>query len=162
MDEGADSGPIASQTLISISESDNATSLYEKILETSQRQLAKLACDLVNGTATFINQDNSQATYWRKRNRSDGTIDFRMTACSIHNLVRALAHPYPGAEFFFNGQCFTAFSSRISPDDFPTNIEPGKVLSKNGEDLLIKTSGSGAIWLLGIEDNDIGVGDYLL
>ncbi|MDE1220595.1 hypothetical protein MCT05_06545 [Vibrio aestuarianus] len=161
MDEGADSGPIASQVLISISESDNATSLYKKILKTSQQQLTKLASDLVNGTATFIEQDDSKATYWRKRNRNDGTIDFRMTAGSIHNLIRALAPPYPGAEFISNGQYVVVRNSCISQDNFPLDVEPGKVLSKKGEGLLVKAGGSSAIWLLDLKKNDIAVGDYL-
>lgn len=162
MDEGADSGPIASQNLISIDDSDNATSLYRKILNTSQFQLTKLASNLVNGTVTFIEQDESKATYWRKRSRSDGTIDFRMTASSIHNLVRALAPPYPGAEFIFNSKHIVVQHSCISSEHYPPNVEPGKVLSKNGEDLLVKTAGGNAIWLLGLEENDIAIGDYLL
>ncbi len=161
MDEGADSGPVVSQTPISIDDSDDATSLYRKILEASQLQLTKLASDLVNGTATFTEQDESKATYWRKRSRSDGMIDFRMTASSIHNLVRALAPPYPGAEFIFNNKHIVVQKSCIAPDEYPMNIEPGKVLSKKGEDLLVKTAGSNAVWLLGLEVNDIVTGDYL-
>lgn len=161
MDEGADSGPIASQILISISESDNATSLYQKILNTMQSQLTKLASDLVNGSATFVEQDDSKATYWRKRNRSDGIIDFRMTASSIHNLIRALAPPYPGAEFISNGQCIVVQNSRISPDEFPVNVEPGQVLLKKDNDILVKATENSAIWLLDLEKNDIAIGDYL-
>ncbi|HHF3106535.1 TPA: methionyl-tRNA formyltransferase [Vibrio diabolicus] len=161
MDEGADSGSIVSQTLISISPSDNATSLYEKILQTSKNQLVNLATDLVNGSAIFIDQDESKATYWRKRSRRDGTIDFRMTARSIHNLIRALAPPYPGAEFILNDQYIVVQRSHVSPDSFSANIEPGKVLCKKGDDLLVKTAESGAIWLLDLEKNNISVGDYL-
>ncbi|HHF2905023.1 TPA: methionyl-tRNA formyltransferase [Vibrio diabolicus] len=161
MDEGADSGPIASQLLIPISESDNATSLYAKILEVSQHQLVNLANNLVSGSATFIKQDESKATYWRKRSRRDGTIDFRMTARSIHNLIRALAPPYPGAEFILNDQYIVVQRSHVSPDSFSANIEPGKVLCKKGDDLLVKTAESGAIWLLDLEKNNISVGDYL-
>lgn len=161
MDEGADSGPVASQSLISISDSDNATSLYDKILQVSQKQLLQIGSDLVNGTLTFIEQDHSQATYWRKRSRRDGIIDFRMTASTIHNLVRALAFPYPGAEFVVNSQHAIVQNSRISSESFPINIEPGKVLAKKGDDLLVKSAGSSAIWLLDLEKNDIAVGDFL-
>lgn len=162
MDEGADSGAIASQKVIAISPSDNATSLYEKILDTSKKQLVNLAKELVNGSAVYVEQEESEATYWRKRRRSDGVIDFRMTASSINNLVRALAPPYPGAEFVVKDQYVVVQNSCISSDSFPTNIEPGKVLSKKGEDLLVKAAGSSAIWLLDLEKNDIAVGDYLL
>ncbi|WP_411991693.1 formyltransferase family protein [Agarivorans sp. DSG3-1] len=161
MDEGADSGPVVNQILVPIDDSDNATSLYDKILQVSQIQLSQLGSDLVTGTLISIAQDHSQATYWRKRSRSDGTLDFRMSATSIHNLVRALASPYPGAEFIFNDKYICVKSSRISSEDYLPNIEPGKVLLKKGYDLLVKTSGSEAVWLLGLEENDIAIGEYL-
>ncbi|MCL1139596.1 formyltransferase family protein [Shewanella pneumatophori] len=161
MDEGADSGPIVSQAPITIEDSDNATSLYEKILQVSQVQLAHLASALVSGTAVFKEQDHSKATYWRKRSRKDGTIDFRMAAFSIHNLVRALAPPYPSAEFIFNGKTILVQSSFISSDSYPLNIEPGKVLSKSDDGLLVKTAGNEAIWLYVVENHNIVVGDYL-
>jgi Methionyl-tRNA formyltransferase len=162
MDEGADSGPIASQVLIPIEELDNATSLYRKINEVSQRQLAQLGSELVNGTVIFDEQDHSKATYWRKRSRKDGIIDFRMSASSIHNLIRALASPYPGAEFIFNNECVTVKNSYISSDKYPVNIEPGKVLNSEDGALLVKTAGNEAIWLLDLQENNIIAGDYLL
>jgi methionyl-tRNA formyltransferase len=84
-----------------------------------------------------------------------------MTARSIHNLIRALAPPYPGAEFIVNDQYIIVQRSHVSPDSFPENIEPGKVLCKKGYDLLVKTAESGAVWLLDLEKNNISVGDYL-
>lgn len=161
MDKGADSGPIASQVPIKIDVSDNATSLYEKVLTVSQKQLAQLGSDLVDGSASFIEQNHREATYWRKRTRKDGVIDFRMEASAIHNLVRALAPPYPGAEFVYNGCHTVVKSSSISSDDYSNNIEPGKVLAKEDSRILVKTSGRSAIWLCGLDPNEVVVGDYL-
>ncbi|XEI34057.1 hypothetical protein NMD14_06540 [Aeromonas veronii] len=161
MDAGADSGPIANQVTISIEPDDNATSLYEKILGVSKIQLAKICEDLVNGMVTFEEQDHSQATYWRKRNRKDGMIDFRMNAEQIHNLVRALAPPYPGAELIFGQKSIVVQKSRIASVSYPLNIEPGKVLDKACDALLVKTAGTEAIWLFDIECGDIAIGDYL-
>ena len=161
MDEGADSGPIVSQRTIAIDPNDNATSLYDKVLRVSTEQLLKLGIDLVNGTAEFKEQDHSKATYWRKRSRKDGMIDFRMNANTIHNLVRALATPYPGAEFAFKDQFILVQRSSISCDEYPRHIEPGKVLSKANDNLLVKTAGCEAIWLLGLESNNIAIGDNL-
>ncbi|MDO2951787.1 formyltransferase family protein [Aeromonas simiae] len=161
MDAGADSGPIANQVPISIEPDDNATSLYEKILDVSKIQLAKLCEDLVNGMVTFEEQDHSQATYWRRRIRKDGMIDFRMNAEQIHNLVRALAPPYPGAELVFGQKSIVVQKSRIASVSYPLNIEPGKVLDKACDALLVKTAGTEAIWLFDIECGDIAIGDYL-
>ncbi|MDK2597580.1 methionyl-tRNA formyltransferase [Pseudoalteromonas obscura] len=161
MDAGADSGPIVSQVPVTIEATDNATSLYKKILDVTQIQLSKLGTDLVNGVAQFVEQDHDKATYWRKRSRVDGLIDFRMSAVSIHNLVRALASPYPGAEFVYEGQHFTVQSSALSEEKYPTNIEPGKVLGKTETSLLVKTAGDEAIFICGLTLNNIAVGDFL-
>ena len=161
MDEGADSGPIVSQVPISIEDEDNATSLYQKIIDVSKLQLSQLAIDLVKGITVPKEQDHRQASYWRKRIRKDGTIDFKMSASAIHNLIRALALPYPGAEFIFNQKSIFVHHSIIAQRTFSLNIEPGKVLDKSVNGVLVKTDGNKAIWLLDIECSDITVGDYL-
>ena len=99
MDEGADSGPILSQKLVPILPADNAGTLYKKITEAALEQIGEFVPALVMNRVEFQPQDHTQATYWRKRSPVDGVIDWRMDACTIHNLVRALHHPYPGAEF---------------------------------------------------------------
>ena len=161
MDEGADSGPIVSQIPISIDDEDNATTLYKKIIDTSKTQLAELASELVSGMSVPAEQDHNLATYWRKRNRKDGMIDFRMTAKAIHNLIRALAVPYPGAEFLYKQTSIVVQKSCIAKESFSLNIEPGKVLDKSVDGLLVKAAEDKAIWLLDIECSDISVGEYL-
>lgn len=161
MDHGADSGPIVSQVPVSIESSDNATDLYKKMIDVLKIQLIEIGSELVAGTLTSKKQDHSRASYWRKRSRKDGTIDFRMNAATIHNLVRALAPPYPGAEFIFQERYISVNRSLISKDFYRNNIEPGKVLSKTGCDLLVKAAGNQAIWLLDVDCSQINVGDYL-
>lgn len=161
MDEGADSGPIVSQEDIKIDRLDDATSLYQKIVKTSQKQLKKIGHDLVNGTIKKIEQNHNQATYWRKRIRNDGIVDFRMSANNIYNLIRALAPPYPGAEFIFNNEHIKIPKSKVCDFQYDLNIEPGKVIKKKENDLLVKVAGTQAIWLHGLKKNNIEAGDYL-
>ncbi len=162
MDEGADSGDILSQELVNIEKSDNAKTLYNKIMDTALEQIKKFSVDLANNTATFIQQDHSQATYWRKRSRKDGVIDFRMNASSIYNLVRALTDPYPGAEFIFNEEYFRVYSSEVSSNEFAQNIEPGKILDKKDNALLVKCAQKEAIWLRDIQGSNLpSVGEFI-
>ena len=56
MDAEADSGPIASQIPILIEDTDNATSLYEKILAVSTNQIARLGAELVEGRRNLWNK----------------------------------------------------------------------------------------------------------
>jgi len=162
MDKGADSGAIVSQKVIEISRDENARSLYTKILNVSQEQIITLTKKLSKESLEFIEQDHSKATYWRKRSRKDGLIDWRMSAESIHNLIRALSKPYPGAEFNWNGVLVPVFSSSLEAESKPINCEPGKVLARLNSDLLVKCAGRDAIWIRNLNCLELPtVGEYL-
>src|SRR5947199_204944 len=49
------------------------------------------------GDVPRIQQDHSQATVFPRRKPDDGLIDWNMSVRSVWNLIRAVAHPYPGA-----------------------------------------------------------------
>ncbi len=162
MDEGADSGPILSQVGIVISKQDDATSLYQKILEVAQQQIIQFTQALHKGTAFFNTQNDLDATYWRKRSRRDGLIDWRMTSEAIHNLIRALTYPYPGAEFIWNEKFITVRKSRLTDITAPRNFEPGKVMAVENNSVLVKCYADGCIWLDELEIESLPkVGDYL-
>jgi methionyl-tRNA formyltransferase len=52
---------------------------------------------LVDGTAALKPQDLSKGGYFGGRKPEDGRIDWSRPAREIHDLVRAVAPPYPGA-----------------------------------------------------------------
>jgi methionyl-tRNA formyltransferase len=83
---------------------------------------------------------------WRKRSCADGKIDWRMSAQTIHNLVRGLAAPYVGAHFLVDGKEIKVWKSAIFLNA-PNNIEAGKVLLNTNEGLVVKC-GVDAITLL--------------
>lgn len=127
MDEGADSGDIISQERIQILKDDDASSLYSRLLDLIATQIFDISTQLVAGTIKRIPQDNAAASYWRKRGKSDGEIDWRMPAEGIRNLVRALTTPYPGAHCIINNEECKIHEVKIVEADF--NLEPGRVLS---------------------------------
>jgi methionyl-tRNA formyltransferase len=104
MDEGTDSGPILSQTMLHIDEQDDAATLYAKVLAVMPGQITDMVNGMIDNTLTATPQDHSRASHWRKRSAQDGQIDWRMAASTIHNLVRALARPYPGAHAMVNNR----------------------------------------------------------
>jgi methionyl-tRNA formyltransferase len=127
MDVGADSGDILSQRAVTIDPADDARTLYDKVCASALEQITQFVPQLVDGTFARKPQDHAQANTWRKRGIADGKIDWRMSALSIHNLVRALARPYVGAHFVVDGNDIKVWKSMVL-GDAPTNIEPGKVL----------------------------------
>jgi methionyl-tRNA formyltransferase len=143
MDEGADSGPILSQKRVEIAERETAGSLYEKLLGLIPEQVAEIVSGLNDGSLRPRPQDHSKATYWRKRSRADGLIDWRMSATQIDRLVRALAPPYPCAEIEFDKHRFQIVHARpCNVDEF--DCEPGKVLRVTDSEILVK-AGEGAV-----------------
>lgn len=149
IDKGVDSGDIISQQIVLISSQDNARTLYDRITATSIDQIRDFVPRLISGNFIRTPQSNKIANVWRKRYRLDGQIDWRMPAESIHNLVRGLSHPYPGADFNFEGDSIKVWCTEIEKD-VPVNIEPGKVLRNRDGKPVIKTS-IGGIRLLEIE-----------
>lgn len=96
------------------------------------------AVDLASGEAVFWPQDPAQPTYWRKRSRADGLIDWRMHAESIYNFIRALAHPYPGAEFIYKGQSIPVWQSETRNENYARNIKLDTVSEVNETGITVK------------------------
>lgn len=162
MDEGADSGAILSQQVVTIKPEDDARSLYDKLLIIASDQILDFSKALANGEAVFHPQDDSQATYWRKRSRKDGLIDWRMQANSIHSLVRALVPPYPGAECIYDETPHVVIKTSLVEKDFSKLIEPGCILQVDDDRFLIKCGGSSALWVYEQRlAKIIKIGDYL-
>ncbi|EKE75428.1 methionyl-tRNA formyltransferase [Gallaecimonas xiamenensis] len=147
MDSGADSGPILDQKWLAIAPEDDAGSLYDKILATACQQILAFSARLADGSATPVPQNPAQATYWRKRSAKDGLIDWRMQAADIHNLIRALTAPYPGAEFLYQGQAVKVWKSEIAQASYPQYMEPGRILAIEEKRVLVKCAGQSALWL---------------
>lgn len=157
---GIDSGDILSQREISIDEEDDARSLYDKVIQTALKQLDEFIPLLPKGTFARLKQDKKIANTWRKRNIADGTIDWRMSAECIHNLVRGLTKPYTGAHFMLDGKEIKVWRTSIIKD-VESNIEPGKVLRHSSGGTIIKC-GVGAITLLTTEPKfKVREGSYL-
>ena len=61
--------------------------------------------------------DLSQGSYFGRRRPEDGRIDWRQGARAVHNLVRAVAPPFPGAFTEVNGCRLALLATRV--DDQP-------------------------------------------
>jgi len=136
MDTGADSGDILSQREIEISDDDDASSLYNKMTQVALDQIGEFLPSLILNKYQRQNQDKGLANSWRKRGVADGLIDWRMSAKSIHNLVRGLAKPYIGASFMIDGHEVKIWKTQLVYDTLG-HIEPGKVLKvENGKPII--------------------------
>lgn len=160
MEMEADSGALIDQQRLVIDEDEDAASLYGKALDVIKLQVERIVNRLNDGTLTLLPQDPAKANHWRKRNAADGRIDWRMPAKGLHQLVRALARPYPGADFHHGGAPVKVWKCAVV-EGVASNLEPGKVLKVDGRSITVKC-GIDAICLL---DHELYTlpreGDYL-
>lgn len=160
MDEGPDTGDILSQERIEIKAEDNAGTLYRKVVNVALGQIEAFLPKLASKTYERIQQDPKMGNTWRKREPSDGKIDWRMSARCIHNLVRALDRPYVGAHFEYKSTKYKVWGTKIITVK-QRNIEPGKILSINENGPIVKC-GEGAIQLITVDPPpDFKLGEYL-
>ncbi|EQB87122.1 methionyl-tRNA formyltransferase [Clostridium punense] len=161
IDEGADTGDILSQCTVNISYSDNAESLYNKIMDAAVIQMEKFTSELKNNNFNVIRQDNHEGNYWRKRSKLDGKIDWRMNSLNIYNLVRALSKPYIGAHFEYNNADYKVWKVEEVKNMNLNNIEFGKVIEVYSSNSFLIKVGDECIKVLQCDDINLKEGDYL-
>lgn len=97
MTEKVDAGDLAGQESVPILPNDTAGEVLEKVAVAAERLLWRLVPELLAGTAPRTPLDLKAGNYCGRRRPEDGSIDWRRGAWEIHNLVRAVAPPFPGA-----------------------------------------------------------------
>jgi methionyl-tRNA formyltransferase len=97
MTEKPDNGDIVAQQSVPILPNDTAFEVFQKVTVAAEMALHSCLPALLAGTAPRLKQDLSQGGYFGGRKPEDGIVDWSLDADSIHNLVRAVAPPYPGA-----------------------------------------------------------------
>lgn len=97
MTEKPDNGEIVAQQAVPILPNDTAHEVFQKVTVAAEMALNDVLPALLAGKAPREKQDLSKGAYFGGRKAEDGIIDWTQSATEIHNLVRAVAPPYPGA-----------------------------------------------------------------
>lgn len=135
-----DAGDIVSQLAVAVEPQDTALSLHGKLKHAAQTLLQKTLPTLLMGEISLTPQDESQASYFGRRTAADGEIHWQQSAQKIHNLVRAVTEPYPGAFSYLGERKVTVWRSRVL--EIQHQKRPGTVLSS---DPLVVACGEGAL-----------------
>ena len=93
----ADAGDIVDQMAVPILADDEAREVYAKVTVAAEIVLARSLPGLLAGTAPRRPQPIVPGQYFGRRRPEDGRIDWSWPAARVHNLVRAVAPPFPGA-----------------------------------------------------------------
>ena len=97
MVEKPDAGRIVDQEAVPIGENDTAAEVFGRVTEAAGRVLERALPPLLDGSAVLRPQDLRSGSYFGGRKPEDGRIDWTQGARAVHDLVRAVAPPYPGA-----------------------------------------------------------------
>lgn len=113
-----DAGDIVAQQAVPILPDDTAFDVVGKVTLAAEMTLDRALPGLLAGTAPRIAQDLARGSYFGGRKPEDGRIDWSASAAEIHNLVRGVAPPYPGAFTEIGGRqvrVLRTLSSRDGP-----------------------------------------------
>lgn len=107
-DEGIDTGSILLQEKFPIGDDETILDVVEKTDELFPEMLVTALDELETGSIEPTAQSRTEGSYYHSRRPQDGQIHWReQTAREVHNLVRALAGPYPSAFTHYDGEQLT-------------------------------------------------------
>jgi methionyl-tRNA formyltransferase len=113
MVEKPDAGALVDQQSVAILENDTALDVSRKVAEAAAQVLRRSLPALVAGTAAATPLDLGKGSYFGRRTPEDGRIDWRCGARAVHDLVRAVAPPFPGAFTEVNGCRLAVLETRM-------------------------------------------------
>jgi methionyl-tRNA formyltransferase len=113
MVEKPDAGALVDQEAVRIEENDTALKVSLKVADAAATVLHRSLPRLIAGTAGSQPLDLGKGSYFGRRTPEDGRIDWRCGARAIHDLVRAVAPPFPGAFTEVNGCRLEIFETRM-------------------------------------------------
>ena len=149
MTEKPDAGDIVAQTAVPILPDDTAREVFDKVTFAAEMTLDRALPALLAGTAPRIPQDLARGSYYGGRTPEDGTIDWSRDATTIHNLVRAVAPPYPGAFATVGGRRARVLRTRVANPAAPKTLTPA--LEVRDGRLLAHCGGGGTLEVLSLE-----------
>ena len=143
LDQGADTGRIVDQRATPIDPDDTCGSVYERVAALGADMLTDNICALLDGTAPLLEQDDALANVLPKRTPDMGVTDWTRSAREIHDWIRALTDPYPGAFTHLEGRRVMLWASEHPKDDDPdaTGLEDGTVLGVDPRGLRVVVGG---------------------
>jgi UDP-4-amino-4-deoxy-L-arabinose formyltransferase/UDP-glucuronic acid dehydrogenase (UDP-4-keto-hexauronic acid decarboxylating) len=128
MREEIDAGPIIMQHRIRVAVHDTAATLYEKLKRIAPGILLDSLKMFEQGTPEGVPQDESAASRFGKLTPEVCEIRWADPARMIHNKIRALVPPYPGAFTFRGGRRYVIMKSALL-ENVRGERAPGEVLA---------------------------------
>jgi methionyl-tRNA formyltransferase len=142
-----DAGDIIGQERVAIGPDETAREVFDKVTDAAERVLVRSLPALIGGTATRRANDLAAGSYFGARRPEDGRIDWSQPARQVHDLVRAVAPPYPGAFCDVPGGRLMVWRTRVL-DRAPAGVAEGPGVYTNGHDVYARCGDGRCLELL--------------
>ncbi len=132
MDEGLDTGNMLSIGKTDISDKDTGQSVHDRLADMGADLIIGVLEDLAQGRALNPeSQDDDEANYAQKIDKSEMRIDWSQSAETIAQKIRAFS-PWPGTFFEHNGKRFKVYMAELV--DCEASGQAGQLIS---DDLIV-------------------------
>lgn len=141
IDEGIDTGDIILQQFAEITDNDDYSSLLEKAIDLCADILPDALLLIAQGTAQRIKQESIHPVgfYCSQRSFGDEWIDWNQPSIRIHNFIRAITLPGPGARTCRKNKEIAVLKTELI-DQAPSYIDrPGSIVGHDHLGVIIKT-----------------------
>ena len=149
LDAGTDTGDIIDQQAVPIGPDDTCATVYAKVGEAGADMLGRHLRALLGGTAPRRPQGPAGGPPLPKRTPGMGITDWNRPARAVHDWIRALTWPYPGAFGFLAGRKIMLWASAL--DGAGAAGVAGEVVGWDEDGVRVATA-DGAILLSSMSD----------
>lgn len=143
-----DAGDLVAQTAVPILPDDTAREVFDKVTVAAEITLDRALPLLMAGTAPRSALSLSAGSYFSGRTAEDGRIDWSRSAQDVHNLVRAVAPPYPGASTTVAGHPARVLRTRVQ---HAAGAPQTPMLRSDGGSLVADCGGGGTLRVCSLE-----------
>jgi methionyl-tRNA formyltransferase len=126
IDKGVDTGDIIHQLAFSLQSNQDVEDALEILYPLYVEITKKVLCHFRSGRIPRIQQKGADEIVWPARRPIDGLIDWNQTTKHVHDLIRAVTRPYPGAFTYSGAAKVIIWKSMIEQDR--QNATPGEIV----------------------------------
>jgi methionyl-tRNA formyltransferase len=115
MEAKPDAGDIVGQEAVPIDPDEDATAVFSKVSNAAVHVMQTALPALLEGRVPRTPNVLANGSYFSGRKPEDGRIQWSQNAVQVHNLIRAVAPPYPGAFADWQGARMVIAKSKLNP-----------------------------------------------
>ena len=115
MEAKPDAGDIVGQVAVPIHPDEDATAVFAKVSNAAIEVMQAALPELLQGQVPRTPNVLANGSYFGGRKPEDGRIHWHQSAKQVHDLIRAVAPPYPGAFTDWQGARMVIVKSKLNP-----------------------------------------------